>query len=823
LLANYGFEECRLVTDHDLAGQTDLVKGVLNKTRTIACRIFIWPQSLHSLDRNNPKTDPDQAVLEHGFDAVEDAFKDESNFKMPHKWALEKADVEMSSIAPDDVRRLTAMAAEWGLYVTNAAERHKYITDVAERYKIPPGPIATEVLSDDDSESAFIQRITDTLASRFIVMQTVPERQKWAYRCWHKAGKQVVDLPIGDARGLRSAIEAAEGKDLLAFVLEDVGEPGFEPVRFHEEEDQVYLQRLEKYLQYVVAAVSNLGRSLPPAGSVRALGAGFHLTGLGANGQMTVHLVNGASLYRGESSATGLQWTEIDGPRDGGVGLHATQNMSPRVIHPQIRSAKDLELHEGMLSLSELYKRVREIVSTGWDFKDHEVTVDLVTAYALLVPISDIVERQPMIIVTSEFSGGKTQLVGGLIGGRENPEINVLQNAEYMSGYTVAGVRQRMNRSKGISLSLDEFEDKGTNDKKSVHVRAMLDLLRGLAARGIEVVQGTADGTGVTYELRMPVMVAAIRGLCEPADLSRFAIVEMERKLERKSPSALLLAKFGLDGIRQVRETLPVVMYGSAEAVLKAYQEIKEEDAASAGDPGGVTRIKEMLFGLMAVMRASGRDDKAFFAAYGVASRRHVVRQKTASLGSDILADLMHTRAIQETSITNGYVNEKYSVHAMLLRGGVKEVNAAYCGVYYSKERKWLIVHWPAAIGAILRYSSKFAGRGSGWLKEQGDRSEKAIDEETLLRSGILQDEAVIDALGNVPLGEVTAFSLREDGECEDEDEADDDGPDEQLPVPKGREVTSLADDPRFKARIDAMTFPKPPALKKKSTRVRKG
>ncbi|MBU1891251.1 hypothetical protein KJ782_07275 [Patescibacteria group bacterium] len=817
LLANYGFEECRLVTDHDLTGQTELVKGILNKTRAIACRIFIWPQSLHSLDPNNPKTDPDQAVFEHGFDAVEDAFKDESNFKMPHKWALEKADVEMSSVAPDDVRRLTAMAAEWGLYVTNAAERHKYITDVAERYKIPPGPIATEVLSDDDSETAFIQRITDTLASRFIVMGKVLINNRYAYRCWHKASHSMVNIPIGDSRALLGVIESAEGKNLLKFILEDVGEPGFEEIRFEDEEDQVYLLRTERYLNYVRTAVPGLGAFVPSPGEAYHVNTGCHAFKPNADNPdqpFMMRIVSGVNMFRVEyPTALGDRavFRKCEGPRDGEVLVLTNENHIPREIHPQYRDEESLNKPPSR-TIKEMYDLVYDIINTGWRFKNHETVCELLTALVLLVPVADAVDRVPVVMFTGDQSSGKTSLVGGLFGREALPRIGLLQNTTYMANYTQAGVRQSMNCST-LALCLDEFEDKGGNDRVSIRVREVLTMLRGLANDVAITRYGTASGQAQLTRLRFPVLAAGIFGLRDPADLSRFILIEMHRDLSRANPETSIISKFGEATIADIRNELPRLMYHNANLLYEEHNRIKAE--FSSGGPCAhlldkdinLTRTREMFYGLMAVMRLAGRDDKQFLVKYFVDFRMVLERLSTVSVSNDLFNEIYNTPAIAIPSVSVAGATDMMNVNRILMDGKGDLMNAKGWGLYYHAERQWLLVHWPTAAPCLLARSAQFQGATPGYLKSQAARSDIHLADKNVLESGVLDEPEVRSVLGTIQAAHISVYDIRRFLIYSAKANA---------PRPgmalKGREVSFLADHPEFKDRIARAKFATPPS-----------
>jgi hypothetical protein len=817
LLQNYGFEECYIITDDDEPGEK-LVKGILHKTHKVACRIFNWPPELKSKNPNDAKTDPDQAVQEYGFEEVERAFKTIEYFEMPHKWALSRADMEMSGVPKEDVRRLTSIAAQWGSYVTNTAERHKYIADICERYEMPPGPIWNEVLSDDDSDTAFIQRITEVLARKFIVRSTEFENGRWVYSCWHRATRRDINLPIGDARLICAAICMAEGKDLLKFIVEDVGEPGFEGMRHEDELDPVYLRRLNTYMEYLVPAVANLGRYAPIPDEIRYVNTGLHSfkpTSEEPDKHFTTYLVDGTRLFKGvypSERGDHAVWLECPGPTDGNIFMLTNQQSHPRRIHGQFPDADALN-KRAPYTLKDMYNLVHDIINTGWGFKNQEVTVELLTALILLIPICDVVDRQPMIMFTGDQSSGKSSFVGGLVGRDALPRINIVQNALFMANFTPAGVRQSMNHS-SLCLCLDEFEDKGGNDRNSGRIKEVLQLLRGLANDSAITRYGSASGKAQLTKLRFPVLTAGIFGVRDPADLSRFIIIEMERNLSRINPETAIIDKFGEEKIIDIRRVLPQLMYHKAFQIYTAHEEIKREFRHGGSLPKEInlTRTREMFYGLMAIMKVAERDYRKFIGRYFEESRIVLERLSRVSVSNTLFDELFYTPNIPIPSTTAAGGTDVMSVDHILKEGKGDLMNGRHWGVYYDTERRWLIVHWPTAAPCLLSRSQQFQGSTPGYMKSQAQRCQYNVPDDTVLRSHILDEEKWKQLLGTVQILHISAYDVqafvRDSKKVNQVD---------TKPI-KGREDATLADLQEYKDRINKKTWPKAPPLSKKAT-----
>lgn len=812
LMKSFGFEEVCAVGDDDDPG-AHFVQEILQKTHLLAARVFLWPQSIKSIDPAKDTTDPDEAVAQHGYDKVRAALLDDENFQLPHTWAIACAGVEISDIDLDDVRQLTSVAASWGLYVTNVAERHQYVSRISKKYDIDPGPLWGLILNDDDSDTAFIKRISDTILRKFTILESSFENNRWVYRCWHGKSKKIVNLPIADSRLLRSAVESAEGKDLVRFIHEDVGEPGFKVTPFADEEDPVYLERLEEYSKYLVPAVSNLGEQSPATDNAYYVSTGCHAMkpkdASAPDADLKLYLVNGTTLYKGlfpTENGDKVVWSACDGPRDGDVYMRITQNNVPRMVHTQCKDSSWLN-ERPKLTIEEMYDKIHDVIDTGWDFKNHDTTVDLLTAFILLLPISDVVERQPLIMFTGDQSSGKTSLIGGLIGGDALPQLNIVQNALYMSNFTQAGVRQSMDCS-SVCLCLDEFEDKG-NDKVSVRIRDVLSMIRGMANNAAITRYGSVTGKSILTRLRHCVVLGGIRGLKDPADLSRFIRIEMDRKLTRASPLTSIIDKFGHGVLTQIREDLPRLMYNEAYRVFKAHDEIQHTYRHGENLPKDInlTRTRGMFYGLMAIMKLAGKDYNHFIQRYFKDFRLVLERLSRVSVSNDLYNEVFYSPVIPMPSPT-GNGNELMSVNRILREGKGDLMNSKNIGLYYSEDRRWLVVHWPTAAPCILPRSNQFQNATPGYLKDQAARSPYHVKYDSIMRSKILEEEEVTTYLGDTQIVHISVYDVQ--AFVKDSARVNKG----TVKAVKGREVTYLTDDPRFKLALADKTFPKPPPVK---------
>ena len=735
VMSSFGFTTAYVVGDHDKGGE-GFAKVLLENTVRVAIRVFQWPAQL--ISPTHPNLDPDEAIKLHGLDAVESIFRNPDNYQLPYQWALQRAGTAMSEIDSDDVRMLTSRAGEWGCYVRDPAERETYVEQLASTYNLSAGLIRQEMMAGDDNEEAFIERVYHILKSRVHLLYGLREGNSHLLRVYDRDRDDIYDLPINEPGRIVAAIELMMRKDVYQFIREDVGEPGFlTPYDEMVANDKIfYLDFSNKLAGYLSKAVTRLSADLPKHSDIRYMNAGLHCvasTDAGSLGDIVVlYVVNGMQFYKGVFENGRLTFTKCEGPGDGNNVVFADKNDRPPIIFPQIACADDLNRDPGY-TLAQMYEHVLRMVRIGWDFKHHHLTAELVAALTLQMCIADTLPRQPVVMFTSEPSGGKSSFIGGFWGRLNNPRINVLQQSNFMDNYTAAGVRQVMNHST-LCQCLDEFEDKGGNDRKSQAVRGTLLTVRGLANEEGTAVLGTASGRHQSFKIRCPVVTAAIRHLEQPEDISRFIRIEMDRKLDRSTPESVLLEAFGAQEIRRIREAMPLVMFRNVMKIRQAWREIADQYQDGGGLAyGKISRNREHYYGALAIMKAADCDYNRFIHDYFQANRSNLESIAEASLSSDLLGEVLSTPEIYLPDLED---RRPRTVNAVLSGDAPDGLNYSNSGCYYDGESKWLVVDWGLARKTVLK-GTLYALRSPKWLKSQALRSAYHVQDASVLRDGV--------------------------------------------------------------------------------------
>lgn len=794
VMKHHRFTNGFIVADYD-AGGLKFIKQILETTVDIRPRIFEWPEKFLKTPKGVPveTVDPADILSWYGLDSWQTELRSPDNYTPPHLWALERATHEMNGIEETDIRHLTNVAANWGRYVRNDAEQHAFVTELGKRFGIAAAQIIAEIKTGDENEDAFIERIRLYLTARLQPMHALRAGQTHFLRVWDTVTQEIYELALEDRNRIKSTMAAMLGKDILKFVQDDVGEPSFLAVD-DEQGVPTYIARTNKCADYISYAVTRLAATVPIDAVIRKVGAGLHCLAPSLDQpdeKFRLYLVNGTSLYRGDfDDLEELTWTKLPGPCDGPVVVYAEGSIRPRKFMPHIHSDADLNQRPAM-RLPELYDTIYNMLHKGWEFKNHDITCEMLAAAIMVIPIANCVPRQMLLHFSSEAVGGKSSLIGGLIGRNNLSSINIIQAAVYSDNYTVAGVRQAMNYS-SLAVCLDEFEDKGYSDRHSHAFKGCLHLFRGHSNEEGRTIIGSTSGAHQEFSLHCPAFIAGIRGLDDLADISRFIHVEMDRKAFRSSPDAVLLELFGEEMIQKVRHHLPLALFRKALAFRTAYFRITEEFRGGGNlEFGKLTRSLSHFFPVMAMLHICGRDYQTFIKRYFSQYRSNFERLTTTSTNSDLLNEILHTPSVRIPSVDDP---RPRTVNEILSGDQPEMLNLAYCGVYYDSVQRWLVVHWPRAIIDFIR-GREFKERSPHYLRQLATRSPYAVGEKRVLQDKILDRLRPYIGAAVTP-GTLSVFDLKsllKDAE--------------QTPRIKGRETVDVFS--KYQAALERLPVPK--------------
>lgn len=711
LLTNLGLSgrdhTVSVVGDNDDGGRK-WTFSVLERTKKLDARVFIWPEAVKTAK------DPDEFIREKGYPAwktllIDDA---EHTFLSKYNFVYDHASEAIADIPEGDINRKVRTIQEYRQYLHSVTEVGKFVKDLSMRFSLPENSVLSEVTNAREGEEVFIQRIADAIQEEFhVVGVSAAENRKHLIHLWHKTKRKTYQIILGDERSLETNLAQVFGP-VVDFIKTRVRVPTFLEVYTSEDAPINALEQLtDKCLYYIKTAILTLCRKGTDIDSAPRKSQGFHYTGE-SNHVFSGYLVNGNDVYKLVAAETGpAEWSRLSGPSDGQYVFEASEaERWLTSIEPGAQGLDDLRrMSETPLPLKDIYTKIHDMISSAWKLKYHETDSEFLAGYIMTLPIIGALKRQTSVVVNGEAGSGKSRLVAGLIGGNQFPDICLVEGVKALDGYTAASVRQEMN-NKTLPLILDEFEDDGGNDRRSLAVRAILDMMRTvISEKPVVWTVGSASGAVRTYSLRFPLICAAVHPLNREVDMTRFISIETARPRGfHPDPIQTVLTKYGKSGVKEIRDQLAVGMFRYIPQLVRAYNEIEDfyTKNPAALPMNIIGRYKEAMYPVLAMMHVSGLDWAGFAKRFCEARDEEVSRMSTAS-ESDTLFDSLLSTPVELTLPGEGTTST--TIRRLLgSRDTRAQINETATGVYFSEEHCLLFAHWTTATSSILTRVSKY-------------------------------------------------------------------------------------------------------------------
>lgn len=756
-LANYGITKARIVQDRDRGGD-NIVQKCAEKTTTdkLTLTVFNWPDEyVQWRDPANPDKrvkDPDEAIACVGYPRWARYLNTTETYWHLHEWCFDQASKEISRVDADDVRQRNRVATEWGKLLRGAQECNTFCDTIDKHFGLDKAILFREIRAKDEDEESFIERTCDVLKEHlhFIGIQHAEGRKRLLV-LWVKSIRQIDTVVLNDEKSIETVFARYFGT-LYEFVRDKIGDPAF---MSNEGEESTYSisARVKKYREYLNFALLRLAQGLPSMDNAPTKAQGLHYVS-STDGEMHSYMVNGRDVFHlvhGEE--TRFEVRLLDGPSDRGIIF---DNTGEAWLH-SVKKAETIENAD--VDLTELFLRLRDMIDSGWSFKYQALDCTFLALYTMCLPVMAAFTRQTAIMLNAEHASGKSRFTSGFIGGTGFPRINVVAHALAMQGYTAASIRQQRNNS-SLTLCLEEFEDYGTNDQKSLTVRKVLELCRDLISEtAVNWSIGTTNGESKTYHLRFPLVACAIRPLRDAASLSRFVNFELVKDDKRIDPVIALTDKFGDDGIKTMRHELAIGLLRYMPAIRRIQNQIEKEYSSNAMMPAHVSsRFREALYPAMIMLRLIEEDCirrhgkrntlipecQQFGYDFAETRKDQLARLKTTSENEQVFESILSSGI----NIVNSdqRVSGVTTIRVMLADlNSLDEINKTKKGVYIDKNMEWLVVNWIEATQGVLA-NTKFKNETPTWLKSVSERSPFHVPNELIRSQRVL--ERLVDAMG---------------------------------------------------------------------------
>lgn len=763
-LLNFGVERVQIIADRDRGG-VNFTRRVLEETKTprISFSMFRWPEEYVTWrDQADPTKrikDPDEAIGAMGYPKWARHVADRDSYAQPHEWCFEQASVEISRTAAEDVRQRGRAAMDWGRLLKDAQECSHFCRAVEKHFELDYTILYRDIRAKDENEEAFIERLCDKLKEHFhlVGVQHIESRRRMLV-LWNKDSRAIDSIVLNDEKSVETVLSRYFGT-LYDFIRDQVGDPAFLAPEGEEAAFSVTM-RVKKYREYLTFALLKLSQGLPSMENSPMKAQGFHAAHH-ADGVLNSYMVNGRDVFHITHADDGGYGVRVlDGPSHGGTVF---DNSGEPWLH-SVHKAEDLTADP--VDLPALYLSVKRMIDTGWSFRYQALDSSFLAAYILCIPVMSVFTRQTAIIVNAEHESGKSRFTSGLIGGTGFPRINIVAHALSMQGYTAASIRQQRNNST-LCLCLEEFEDYGTNDAKSVTVRKVLELTRDLISESaVNWSIGTTTGESRTYHLRFPLVACAIRPLRDAASLSRFVSFELVKDPKRIDPVIALLEEFKDEGIHSVRHQVAVGPLRHVGALRRLQVAVEREYANGARLPAHASsRFREAMYPVLTMLKllhdlspATMPDYQRFAYDFAESRREQLARLKTTSENEQIFETVLSS-AIQ---IDNSDDRRSWTTTIRIMLADMNkldEINKTKKGVYFDKKMDWLVVSWIEACQGVLA-NSKYKAETPTFLKQVSERSPFHVPTEQVRQANVL--ERLVDDMGPCqPIDLITVFSVK--------------------------------------------------------------
>lgn len=769
-LLTLGVKQAWLVPDRDKGGD-NFVHHVMDsvKSKELALRVFNWPDEYcewHDPTRPDKRVkDPDDAIKEIGYPRWRRYVIDGDAYWQPHEWCYEQAVAEIGKSNTTDIQQINRMAKAWGGLLRDEQICGLFCEAIAKNYGLDAAILKRDIRAKDENEEGFIERVGSTIRDKFhpIGLQNA-EGRKRLLSLWNKESRAIDNVVLNDERSAETLIARYFGP-IYEFVGTHIGDPAFIVGDGMEESAFNVSLKSKRYREYLNYALLKVAQGLPVMDHAPTKAQGIHMADASAS-HMRSYMVNGRDVWCLTHEDHRFSVRMLEGPSDEGTIF----DNSGSAWISTIQKPEDFETKADIV---DLFLRVKAMIETGWGFRHQRLDTTFLAAHVMCIAVMTLFTRQTAVILNAEAESGKSKFSAGFVGGSSFPRINVVAHATSMQGYTAASIRQKHNNT-SLCLCLEEFEDYGGNDAKSIAVRKVLELCRDLISESpVNWSIGTTTGESRTYHLRFPLVASAIRPLRDAASLSRFVQFELVKDDTRSDPVLAIIDKFGDEIIERTKHELVVGVVPHMLSLRRNQSLIEKEYVSGAKLPAHATsRFREAMYPVLAMLKlvgdraaeqgrgASVPNYRDFAYDFAETRREQLARLKTTSENEQIFETILGS-SIQIASVgSSDQMSGMTTIRVMLADlNKLGDINKTKKGVYLDQKMEWLVVNWVEASQGLLA-QSKYRTETPTFLKQVSERSPFHVETEDVIRARVL--DRLVDVMGPCqPIGLISVFSVK--------------------------------------------------------------
>ena len=722
ILTLSGIDTCYMVGDAPAAQGDEVVQEWLANTNEVHAKVFIGWDKLAGAE------DPDEAVNLLGEPALSDViFRDASdNFVSSGAWAYMRADEAMAAASKTDLRSLTEIAANHGLYLNNRLECEQYAVAIAQAYGLNADILKREIATRENTEDGFIRRCADALRSFMYVVGTESRNNNRCLVLYDKIHKRFNSVKLDSPQSISQELAPIVGT-VYDFVQDRVGYP-----TFLELPDELVRERVvHKLCFYLKEAIQSLAQGAADIGTATKLKQGYHRIRL-PSGEYKEYIVCGPDIIRIDRYENNIQYVMLDGPSDAGIIFDV--GMNGPIHSPWYPGGMKVNalLDNQKTDLRRLYDDLVHIYDTGMKYKHHDVTVRLLAGLIMVFPIMAAFERPVLMFITGDTNSGKSNLLSTFSGfGYKNLQLLYAGNGS--DDFTSASIASMADRS-SLAVCLDEFE---SNDPaKRDRTRQIFEMFRSLISGETIRTRGRPDGSHYETRFFCPVIYAAIQGAERPQDLNRMLLIHTQKIEFKEDPQSSIYREIGEETIERVRKGLNLGMYPHVLELVQLEKEMRKNFHIIQTElPFQIVwRLASSLFSVLALMKYIGVDWKQFLIDYVKQNEDIISRAASVSESETYLNAMFYHATLQQHDLP------PISIAQLLVSPEKRpEINASSCGVYFDESSKLILLLLDQAVPKLLPSHLKYPGLASSRVKEMIDRHSAALSPSEITASGILR------------------------------------------------------------------------------------
>lgn len=765
-LKEFGFQELHIIPDNDTDGR-GWARNLISKN-SVVTRVYCWPENTSK----NVK-DVDDAIRTHGFDAFYTSLSGLQDFPRNLDWVSAQLEEELEELDKDDLRARAEKAAEYGKVLKDGTERAAFVDQACVAYGLDKESILQEMVPDDDTPKAFVQRLGKKLKEEYYFLSEKGIGAATVISAWSNRKRIVRTFTMSSRSSTQASLEADLGS-LEDYIYKELGMPTFLEYKLSPKGIPVEVPMNQKPLligQCFQSALSNIIANTTPKDWLMELGQGIHwIEDFDEESNAALLVVNGTKFFKGTPKGKGMTFESLESPIAGKYFF----KLQSRPWSTNLKTTKDFD--DGMnFDPKDIFEKLLDIFKQGWRFKNHDLEAEFLAADVLYTTIFSVFDHLSMTDITGESHSGKTTLMQ-VIAGNEYRDLRLCEAAILIDDFSAAAVRQSMNGCR-LRLYLDEFEDSdfgmvGRIDRRSIAVREVLELIRGMSSGSSVAIRGTSTGEHQEFDIHFPVTIGGIFTMREPRDLNRFIHIKTRFMEGFRDPVSPIREKYSEEDMAKLRRGVTTCLLPRIPEILAAYKEVKKEFVKNESLPSDMmTRLKDNLLPAAAIMKVIGKDYVKFMAEFSKVKLEELREQGgTVKESGNIWNHVLHTQVNLSKFAPDGDLIGVSSLSKILSGGSTLSLlNGSDLGAYYLDKQKWLIVFWQKAINGILRNSTKY-GRAQypGKLKHMADADPRVVPKEKLRSSNFLKKEVWKRVGSKISYDEISVIDLTQTLDIDD-------------------------------------------------------